>query len=219
MAITDDVRKALTDPTPLYALAGTADLAAEKLGEVPQLVERIRAEAPKALESVRTDPKDLQVLVTKQAKEAQEKLTELLGSLDGDLKKFRDQAQELALRGVGRAAEVVVQARETYDGLAERGRGAVQNWRGGAAEQVEELAVAIEPDPEPKGGADAKGAPASGAAETGGRARTVPANGTRPEAKATASTQPKSSGAKKPAAPRKPAAGQAKKPTPPSSAK
>ncbi|MCK7624569.1 hypothetical protein MUU72_15920 [Streptomyces sp. RS10V-4] len=212
MAITDDVRKALTDPTPLYALAGTADLAAEKLGEVPQLVERIRTEAPKALESVRTDPKDLQALVTKQAKEAQEKLAELLGSLDGDLKKFRDQAQELALRGVGRAAEVAVQARETYDGLAERGRGAVQNWRGGAAEQVEELAVAIEPEPEPKS------APAGGA-ETGGRARTVPANGTRPEAQATASTQPKSSGAKKPAAPRKPAADQAKKSTPPSSSK
>ncbi|MFJ5952394.1 hypothetical protein [Streptomyces noursei] len=212
MAITtDDLRKALTDATPLYALAGTADLAAEKLGEVPQLVEKIKSEAPKRFESVRsTDPKDIQSLVTKQAKEAQEKLTDLLGSLDGDLKKFRDQAQELALRGVGRAAEVAVQARETYDELAERGRGAVQNWRGGAAEQVEELAVAIEPEPK---------AEAKNGTETGGRAKTVPANGTRPEAKATASTEPRTATAKKPAAARKPAAGPAKKSTPPPSAK
>ncbi|MFJ9618160.1 hypothetical protein [Streptomyces noursei] len=214
MAITtDDLRKALTDATPLYALAGTADLAAEKLGEVPQLVEKIKAEAPKHFESVRsTDPRDIQALVTKQAKEAQEKLTVLLGSLDGDLKKFRDQAQELALRGVGRAAEVAVQARETYDELAERGRGAVQNWRGGAAEQVEELAVAIEPEPAPK-------AEAKNGTETGGRAKTVPATGARTEAKATASTEPKTAGAKKPTASRKPAAGPAKKSTPPSSAK
>ncbi|MER7988193.1 hypothetical protein ABTY53_21800 [Streptomyces noursei] len=212
MAITtDDLRKALTDATPLYALAGTADLAAEKLGEVPQLVEKIKSEAPKRFDSVRsTDPKDIQSLVTKQAKEAQEKLTDLLGSLDGDLKKFRDQAQELALRGVGRAAEVAVQARETYDELAERGRGAVQNWRGGAAEQVEELAVAIEPEPK---------AEAKNGTETGGRAKTVPANETRPEAKATASTEPRTATAKKPAAARKPAAGPAKKNTPPPSAK
>ncbi|MFK0293380.1 hypothetical protein ACIQU6_23275 [Streptomyces sp. NPDC090442] len=209
MAITtDDLRKALTDATPLYALAGTADLAAEKLGEVPQLVEKLKAEAPKRFDSVRsTDPKDIQALVTKQAKEAQDKLTELLGSLDGDLKKFRDQAQELALRGVGRAAEVAVQARETYDELAERGRGAVQNWRGGAAEQVEELAVAIEPQSAKEGAGDVSG---------NGRAKTVPANGAPAQAKATASTEPKTATAKKPAVPRKPVAGPARKSTPPS---
>ena len=55
MAITDDLRKTLTDATPLYALAGTADLAAEKLGEVPALVEKVRIEAPKRFESVRGD--------------------------------------------------------------------------------------------------------------------------------------------------------------------
>ncbi|TSB12053.1 hypothetical protein [Streptomyces benahoarensis] len=151
MAITDDLRKTLTDPTPLYALAGTADLAAEKLGEVPVLVERIRAEAPKHIEAVRaTDPKDVQARVAQQAKEAQGKLNDLLGSLDTDLKKLREQAQVLALQGVGRAAEYAVRARETYDGLAERGRDAVQGWRGDAADHVEELAVVIEPDPAPK---------------------------------------------------------------------
>ena len=93
----------------------------------------------------------MQERVTKQAKDAQDKLNELLGSLDGDLKKLREQAQDLAMQSVGRAAEYAVKARETYDELAERGRGAVQTWRGDAADQVEELAVAIEPEPASKG--------------------------------------------------------------------
>ncbi|MEJ8649813.1 hypothetical protein WKI65_17395 [Streptomyces sp. MS1.AVA.3] len=206
MAInTDDLRKALSDATPLYALAGTVDLAAEKLGEVPQFVEKIRVEAPKRFESVRsTDPKDVQALVTKQAKDAKDKLTELLGSLDGDIKKVRDQAQELALQGVGRAAEAVVRTREGYEELAERGRGAVATWRGEAADQVEDLAVAIEPEPAPKPAAK------SGTKQT--------ANGAKAETKATPSTQPKPATPKKPVAQRKPAPAPApaKKSTPPS---
>ncbi|MGW2024207.1 hypothetical protein [Streptomyces decoyicus] len=209
MAInTDDLRKALSDATPLYALAGTVDLAAEKLGEVPQFVEKIRVEAPKRFESVRsTDPKDVQALVTKQAKDARDKLTELLGSLDGDIKKVRDQAQELALQGVGRAAEAVVRTREGYEELAERGRGAVATWRGEAADQVEDLAVAIEPEPAPKS-----------APKPVGKSTPKPqaANGAKAETKATPSTQPKPAAPKKPVAQRKPAPAQAKKSTPPS---
>ncbi|BDH15833.1 MULTISPECIES: hypothetical protein [Streptomyces] len=209
MAInTDDLRKALSDATPLYALAGTVDLAAEKLGEVPQFVEKIRVEAPKRFESVRsTDPKDVQALVTKQAKDARDKLTELLGSLDGDLKKVRDQAQELALQGVGRAAEAVVRTREGYEELAERGRGAVATWRGEAADQVEDLAVAIEPEPAPKSAPKpaVKSAP-----------KPQTANGAKADTKATPSTQPKPAAPKKPVAQRKPAPAPAKKSTPPS---
>ncbi|MCL7492350.1 hypothetical protein OG754_17365 [Streptomyces decoyicus] len=209
MAInTDDLRKALSDATPLYALAGTVDLAAEKLGEVPQFVDKIRVEAPKRFESVRsTDPKDVQALVTKQAKDARDKLTELLGSLDGDLKKVRDQAQELALQGVGRAAEAVVRTREGYEELAERGRGAVATWRGEAADQVEDLAVAIEPEPAPKSAPKpaVKSAP-----------KPQTANGAKADTKATPSTQPKPAAPKKPVAQRKPAPAPAKKSTPPS---
>ncbi|KIZ13773.1 hypothetical protein [Streptomyces natalensis] len=151
MPITDDLRKTLTDATPLYAAAGAVDLAAEKLGEVPTLVEKIRVEAPKRFESVRaTDPKEVQDRFAKGAKEVQEKVTELVGSLDGDLKRLRDQAQEAALQGVGRAAETAVWMRERYDELAERGRGAVQTWRGQTADHFEELAVAIEPEPAAK---------------------------------------------------------------------
>ncbi|MEC4015691.1 hypothetical protein [Streptomyces sp. H27-D2] len=150
MAITDDLRKTLSDATPLYAVAGTADLAAEKLKEVPALIEKIRAEAPERIAAVRaTDPKVVQERVTQQAREAQSRINGALGSIDTDIKKLRDSAQDLALQGVGRAAEYAVKARETYDELAERGRGAVDSWRGAAAEQVEEVAVAIEPDPQP----------------------------------------------------------------------
>lgn len=149
MAITDDVRKTLTDPTPLYFVAGTADLAAQKLKEVPTLVEKIVAEAPERFNAVRnTDPKAVQDRVTQQAKDAQGKLNEVLGSLDTDLKKLRDSAQDLALQGVGRAAELAVKARERYDEVAEHGQEVVKTWRGEAADEVVDIASAIEPHEE-----------------------------------------------------------------------
>jgi hypothetical protein len=152
MAITEDIVKTIKDPTPLYALAGTADLAAEKLKEVPPLLEKLKAEAPERFEKVRgTDPKAVQEKVTAHAKDAQTKaqakVSELLGSIDGDVKKLRDAAQDFALQQVGRAAEYAVKARETYDGLAERGKGAVATWRGEAADEVVDIAAAIEPEP------------------------------------------------------------------------
>ncbi|KAA6214687.1 hypothetical protein CP973_37145 [Streptomyces albofaciens JCM 4342] len=148
MAITDDVRKALTDPTPLYAIAGTVDFAAEKAKEIPALVEKFRAEAPKRFEAVRnTDPKTVQDRVSKEAKEAQDWITRQLSLLDSDFKKLSQQTQDLVLQGVGRAAEAAVKAREGYEELAERGRNAVQTWRSETAEATEDLAVAIEPEP------------------------------------------------------------------------
>ncbi|MDF9814750.1 uncharacterized protein YjbJ (UPF0337 family) [Streptomyces sp. SPB162] len=126
MAITDDIVKTLKDPTPLYAVAGTADLAAEKLQQVPALIERIRAEAPERFEKIRnTDPKVLQDRVAAQAKDAQTKVTEALGSVELDLKKIGESVQDFALQGVGRAAEAAVKVQETYGTLAERGKGAV----------------------------------------------------------------------------------------------
>jgi hypothetical protein len=98
------------------------------------------------------------------AKEAQEtfqtKVNDFIASLDGDLKKlgttldadlkkFGESAQDFALRGVGVAAEYAVKARETYEKVAEHGEQAVKTWRGEAADEIEELAVAVEPDPEP----------------------------------------------------------------------
>ncbi|MBC2875026.1 MULTISPECIES: hypothetical protein [Streptomyces] len=142
MAITtQDIRKAATDTA--YAAAGAADLAAEKLGQVV-------AEAPGRLEQLRkTDPKELGGRVGKQAKEAQAqvtaKVTGLVGSLDGDLKKLGQTAQDLALQGVGQAVGLAARGGETFEKLAERGREAVRVWRGEQPADVAEIPVATEP--------------------------------------------------------------------------
>lgn len=150
MAIADDLRKTLSDPTPLYAVAGTVDLTAEKLREVPALFERLRVETPEKFAAARdsADPKAVQEKVADRAKEAQAKFNEIVASID--VKTVRDSAQDFALQQVGRAAEAAVKAREAYDEMAERGRGVVNNLRGEAAEEVADVAVAIEPAAQPR---------------------------------------------------------------------
>ncbi|MGW3635719.1 hypothetical protein ACWD7F_37340, partial [Streptomyces sp. NPDC005122] len=143
-----------TDPTPLYFLAGTADLAVQQARKVPGIVEQIRAEAPARIETVKNmDANTVQEKAASRAKEAQEtiqtRVTDFIGTLDTDLKKLGESAQDLALRGVGVAAEYAVKARETYEKVAEHGEQTVRTWRGGAADGIEELAVAVEPDAQP----------------------------------------------------------------------
>lgn len=138
MTITDDIVKGLRNATPLYAVAGTADLAAEKLREVPALIGRLREQAPERFERIKgTDPKAVQDKVATGARDAQARLTETYREMDlkafremPDFKKLGESVQDLAMQGVGRATGYAVKARETYDGLAERGKGAVATWRG-----------------------------------------------------------------------------------------
>ncbi|MFI7288206.1 hypothetical protein ACIBRY_16385 [Streptomyces anulatus] len=203
MAITDDLRKTLTDPTPLYFAAGTADLAVQQARKVPALIEQLRAEAPERIDAVRnTDPKAVQEKVSTQAKEAQAtvqaKVTEVFGSLDAaDLKKLGENAQDLALRSVGVAAEYAIKARETYEKVAEHGEQTVRTWRGEAAEEIVEIAAVVEAEPEPKA------APAAKPAAT----KAAPAaTKTAPAATKTAPAEAKAAPAKKTPAPRKPAA-------------
>ncbi|WP_335935294.1 hypothetical protein [Streptomyces sp. PTD5-9] len=231
MAITDDLRKTLTDPTPLYFAAGTADLAVEKARKVPALIEQLRAEAPERIEAMRnTDPKAVQEKVATQAKEAQAtvqaKVGEVIGAFDSDLRKLGESAQDLAMRSLGMAAEYAVRARETYEKVAERGERTVRNWRGETAEEMVEIAVVVEPRKESKpAGPRTTGTtrPASSggtgsASGTGGtgRTRTAAADG---QGKAAPASKAGGAEGKAPAAPakkapaRKPAA---KKTTPPS---
>lgn len=212
MAITDDLRKTLTDPTPLYFAAGTADLAVEQARKVPALIEQLRAEAPERIEAVRnTDPKAVQEKVTSQAKEAQAtvqaKVTEVIGSFDSDLRKLGENAQDLALRSLGVAAEYAVRARETYEKVAERGEQTVKHWRGETAEEIVEIAVVVEPRKESKPNGTARTAPAA----KPGPAKTAPAPKPAPRAAKPESKAPAAPAKKAPA--RKPAA---KKTTPPS---
>ncbi|MEV0036231.1 hypothetical protein ACFRR7_24870 [Streptomyces sp. NPDC056909] len=216
MAIVDDLRKTLTDPTPLYFAAGTADIAVEQAKKVPGLIEQFRAEAPGRLEAVRnSDPKAVQDKVTIQAKEAQAtvqaKVTEVFGSLDTDLKKLGENAQDLALRSLGMAAEYAVRARETYEKVAERGEQTVRTWRGEGAEQITEIAVAVEPEP--------KSEPRTHQPRTQSKAvprpapKSEPKAAPKPAAARTTAAKPVTANAKK-TAPRKTTP--AKKGTPPS---
>lgn len=219
MAITDDLRKTFSDPTPFYFAAGTADLAVEQARKVPGLIEQLRAEAPGRIEAVRNaDPKLVQDRVASQAKEAQttvqSKVAEVLGSLDTDLKKLGESAQDLALRSVGVAAEYAVKARETYEKVAERGEQSVRNWRGDAADEMTEIAIAVEPEPAtrpaPKPAVKQTAKPAQAAKPAPVKTETKTA---KPEAKAAgAGAKPAT---KKTTPARKPAA--AKKTTPPAS--
>ncbi|MDF6043925.1 hypothetical protein LRD69_17665 [Streptomyces sp. JH14] len=199
MAITDDLRKTLTDPTPLYFAAGTADLAVEQARKVPALIEQLRAEAPERFEAVRNaDPRAVQEKVTTHAKEAQAtvqaKVTEVLGSLDTDLKKLGESAQDLALRSLGVAAEYAVRARETYEKVAERGEQTVKTWRGESADELVEIAVVVEPrresQPKPKTQPAAKAEPA---------AKSEPKHTVKTESRSTAAT-PKKAPVRKPVA-------------------
>ncbi|WP_037573866.1 hypothetical protein [Phaeacidiphilus oryzae] len=126
MAITDDVRKTLTDATPLYALAGVGDLAVEKLREVPELAASLAADRKAAQEKATERLHQAQARLT----EAQAKVTEQVGALPTDFKQLQERAQGFALQQVGRAAELAVKAREVYDELAERGRTVVERERG-----------------------------------------------------------------------------------------
>ncbi|MEV7658170.1 hypothetical protein AB0O39_28895 [Streptomyces anulatus] len=217
MAITDDLRKTLTDPTPLYFAAGTADLAVQQARKVPALIEQLRAEAPERIDAVRnTDPKAVQEKVTTQAKEAQAtvqaKVTEVFGSFDAaDLKKLGENAQDLALRSVGVAAEYAIRARETYEKVAEHGEQTVRTWRGETAEEIIEIATVVEAEPKPKAAPAAKPAakPAAGtkAAPAAKPAATKAAPAAPVKSAAPAkSAEAKAAPAKKTPAPRKPAA-------------
>lgn len=157
------------------------------------------------------DPKAVQEKVASQAKEAQAtvqaKVTEVIGSFDSDLRKLGENAQDLALRSLGVAAEYAVRARETYEKVAERGEQTVKNWRGETAEEVVEIAVVVEPRKESKPAGTTRTAPAAKPGQPKAAPASKPASkAAKPESKAPAAPARKAP-AHKPAA---------KKTTPPS---
>ncbi|CAM5450003.1 hypothetical protein [Streptomyces abikoensis] len=186
MAITtQDIRNAATDTA--YAAAGAADIAAEKIGV-------LITEAPERFEKLKkTDPKAVGERAKQQAKEAQAALTakfgEVVGSLDSDVKNLGQTAQDLALKGVSQAVGYAALAGEQFEKLTERGRVAVKQWRGEAADEFQDIAVAIEPEP-------AGDKPAEDKATAEDKAAGEPAAGSE----APASDDAKTAGARKPAA-------------------
>ncbi|WP_042372385.1 hypothetical protein [Streptacidiphilus neutrinimicus] len=133
MAIAEDLRKTLSDPTPLYALAGAGDLAVEKLKTVPELAAAIAGDRKAAQEKAAARLGEAQTRLNG----AQAKVTEAVQTLPTDLKSLQEKAQGLALQSVGRAAEFAVKAREAYDELATRGKLVVDRQFNGAGDEAE----------------------------------------------------------------------------------
>ncbi|MFD7732449.1 hypothetical protein ACFV6F_18915 [Kitasatospora phosalacinea] len=149
MPISDEFKKTLSDPTPLYALAGAGDLAYEKLREVPAQLEALAADRKGTQEKAAAALQDAGAALVG----AQAKVTEAVTALPTDVKELQAKAQEFAMQQVGRALEFAVKAKEVYDELAVRGRtvvdaaGAPRAEDGAAAEDeaeapAEEVVVA-----------------------------------------------------------------------------
>ncbi|MFC9733879.1 hypothetical protein ACH4MA_28380 [Streptomyces roseolus] len=170
MAIIDELR------TPLYFAAGTADLAVRQARKVPALIEQIAAEAPGRIEAVRkTDPKAVQEKVQEKVQATVAEVVGAVGGLDTDLKKLGETAQDLALRGVGVAAEYAVKAREKYEEVAARGEETVRAWRGETTAPATEITVVVEPEPEASAAEPASAADPEPVAEAEAEAAPKPA--------------------------------------------
>jgi heparin binding hemagglutinin HbhA len=125
MAInTADIKKALTDSTPLYAVAGAGDLAVAKLREVPSRFSTLKVE-PKLV---------------------QDRVTGSLNSIQGDVRAFPERARTLPEKAqafaqvqLGKATEayedITGKATETYGDLAKRGKNVVGRIRRQKASQ------------------------------------------------------------------------------------
>ncbi|QKW20196.1 hypothetical protein HUT16_14970 [Kitasatospora sp. NA04385] len=142
MPISDEFKKTLTDPTPLYALAGAGDLAYEKLREVPAQLEALAADRKGTQERAAAALQDAGAALAG----AQAKVTEAVNALPTDVKELQAKAQEFAMQQVGRALEFAVKAKEVYDELAVRGRTVVDaaNADPEAAEGEAEADVVVE---------------------------------------------------------------------------
>ncbi|WP_327067597.1 hypothetical protein [Kitasatospora sp. NBC_01302] len=143
--IRNEIRKTLSDPTPLYALAGASDLAYEKLREVPGRVEALAGDRRAAQEAAATRLQEAQTLL----QEAQAKVVGTVTTLPTDFRALQDRAQTFAFEQVGRAAGFVVKAKEVYDELAERGKEVVEKGfpgrsEAGAPDAAESASVTVE---------------------------------------------------------------------------
>jgi hypothetical protein len=133
MTFTDELRKALSDPKPLYFVAGAGDAAVSRLREAPiklagasdqlnrinDAAAQLMARAPERIAEIqaRLDPKAVREAIS-----------------ETDLSGLRERAQTVALGRIGRVLEVAGHAVETYEELAERGKVVVERFRGGVSE-------------------------------------------------------------------------------------
>lgn len=106
MAFVADIRKTVTDSTPVFAAVGLADLAVEKVRDA-----RVKATVKASNVRVELDPTTLQT-------KAQVRVTEVA-----------EQAQELPALALNRSLELAGKAQETYESAAARGEKLVKRVR------------------------------------------------------------------------------------------
>ncbi|NYG07148.1 hypothetical protein BJ986_001635 [Phycicoccus badiiscoriae] len=106
MALVADIRKTVTDSTPVFAAVGLADLAVEKVRDA-----RVKATVKASNVRGELDPSALQT-------KAQVRVTEVAG-----------QAQELPALALNRSLELAGKAQETYESAAARGEKLVKRVR------------------------------------------------------------------------------------------
>ncbi|OLE26581.1 MAG: hypothetical protein AUG49_07710 [Catenulispora sp. 13_1_20CM_3_70_7] len=148
MNLVDNARKTVgttvSNPKPLYFVAGIGDAAVDALKEAPARLTVAGARAGEVATSVAERVAGVAETVQSKialgelqadAKALRERLSE------PDLRAAREKAQNLLLAQVGRALEVAGKAVETYDGYSERGKSVVERVLAGRASEVEVVTV------------------------------------------------------------------------------
>lgn len=115
-----NTRKSMSDPNPLYALAGAGDLAVEKIREIS----KVASDKIGSLETA--DPIAVSDRVQEQIEERADALALALRSASTDL---RIQAKDLTDKAQSAVQSVLIQAGDTYDILTKRGKVAVIRMR------------------------------------------------------------------------------------------
>ena len=115
-----ELRKALTDRTPLFAAAGVGDLALSELRQTPDRLAQLRTQVPARVAELRTQvPARVAELRTQiEPKTIASTVTERVSAL-------QTEAVALPMRAAGVAIELGSKASDTYSELAVRGRTAV----------------------------------------------------------------------------------------------
>ncbi len=116
-----ELRTALTDSTPLYAVAGLGDLALTRLRETPVRLAQLRSEVPARVAELRSE---VPARVAELRSHAEPKT--LAGTVTERVRALQADAAHLPLRAAGLALELGARAGDTYSELAKRGRAVVQ---------------------------------------------------------------------------------------------
>jgi len=124
MALVADIRKTVTDSTPVFAVVGLTDLAVEKVRDARLKATTVRIDIdPATLQS------KAQARVTEAAEQAQTQARAQVKAVRTQAETVVEQAQELPALALNRGLEIAGKAQETYETVAARGEKLVKRVR------------------------------------------------------------------------------------------